>query len=140
MSRKYKQVGYQDSGEKSESSRPQQQSPRFREGPRSPRMPGMRNAVKCALCGASLPRSFDEITYGTTCPNCSADLHTCKNCVYFNPSSRFECTQPVERRVAPKDKRADCEHFQIRTVVEKITTSSKQSPTDARSAFENLFK
>lgn len=142
MSRKYRQPGYQDhdrNGEESASRRSER--PRtFRDGPRSPRMPGMQRVIKCAMCGKRLPPGLDEITYATQCPECAADLHTCKNCVFFNPAARFECEQPIPKRVSPKDRRNDCEFFEVRSTVERETTSGKLSPADARQAFENLFK
>ncbi len=150
MSRKYRQAGYQDSGPK-ERLQPQrsERSPLHREGPRSPKMPGLGRVVKCAMCGLKLPPNFEEIAYTSQCPRCSADLHTCRNCVFFNPASRFECEQSIPRRVSPKDKRADCDFFEVRSTVEKITSSitsnagisaGPQNSDDARTAFENLFK
>ncbi len=139
MSRKYRQQGYQDHKQEPERSR-QQRANTFRDGPRSPRMPGLKKALKCALCGTRLPLSFDEVSLDSRCSNCGADLHSCKHCVHFDPSSRFECTQPITKRVNPKNLRADCAFFEIRTTVEKDVSSSQDSPKDARAAFENLFK
>ena len=101
----------------------------------------MTTVVKCAICGGRIKTAIDEISLESRCPKCSADLHTCKNCSFFDPASRFECAQPVLKRIFPKDKRADCEYFEIRTIVEKVTTSSdSRNPDDARAAFEDLFK
>lgn len=140
MSRKYRQVGYQDQTERRQEKSPPPSRRSSREGPRSPRMPGFHNVMRCALCGTSLPPSFGDITFSSQCPKCQADLHTCKNCVYFDPSSRFECTQPIPERIPRKDVRNTCEFFEARTTVEKITTSTTSKPVDARTAFENLFK
>jgi hypothetical protein len=142
MSQKYRQQGYQDFDRKVSEPRRSPRNSASREGPRSPRMPGMRKVVKCANCGTAVSPKLGEITPAVQCPKCSADLHSCKNCAYFDPGARFECSQPITQRVSPKDKSADCELFEIRSSVEKITTSSqaKVDPTDARDAFENLFK
>jgi predicted RNA-binding Zn-ribbon protein involved in translation (DUF1610 family) len=140
MSPKYRQPGYQDRREESERKPSTERRRVERDGPRSPRMPGMTRVIKCALCGTRLPLNFDEISYSSECPQCGADLHSCKNCVFFNPTSRFECEQPIKERIAPKDKRANCEFFEIRSTVEKEVTSSRQGPVDARKAFEDLFK
>ncbi len=138
MTRKYRQQGYQDSPGRTEPRR-RERSAVSREGPRSPKMPGLRRVIKCAMCGGKLPLSFDEVRLTSQCTRCSADLHSCKNCVFFNPTSRFECEQPISGRISPKDKRADCEFFEIRSSVEKITTNT-QTTVDPRQAFENLFK
>lgn len=141
MSRKYRQSGYQDQSEKREQ-RKRPEPAKRREGPRSPRMPGLREAVRCAMCGAVIRTDIDEIAFASNCDSCGAALRCCKNCVYFDPASRFECTQPIPERISPKDKRNSCQFFQIRTTVEKIITSSqsRQAPRDARQAFEDLFK
>jgi len=139
MSRKYRQQGYQDRNREPDRTR-QQRTSTFRDGPRSPQMPGLKKALKCAICGTRLPLSFDEISLDSRCSSCGADLHSCKHCVHFDPSSRFECTQPVTKSIRPKDARADCDFFEIRTTVEKDVSSSQSRPTDARAAFEDLFK
>ena len=139
MSRKYRQNGYQDNDERKE--RNNSRSPRtFREGPRSPRMPGMEQVIRCSNCGAKIPKaSSDDIELKSQCPKCEAYLHTCKHCAYFDPSRQFECTQSVSKRIERKDLPANCEFFDIRTTVEKITSTSSNAPASARDAFENLF-
>jgi len=104
-------------------------------------MPGFHQVVRCAMCGVALPASFGEITPLSQCPKCKADLHTCKNCVFFDPSTRFECSQPIAVRVIRKDAQNGCETFEIRSTVEKQITSSSPRPSlDPREAFERLFK
>ncbi len=145
--KKYRQPGYGDGSERSERRQKERKprSPSSREGPRSPRMTGFHKVVRCAMCGASLPTSFDEVTYTSKCLKCEADLHTCKNCVHFDPTARFECTEPIPERVPKKDMGNMCDFFETRTAVEKVvssqrTTSTESSPTDPREAFERLFK
>ncbi|MFQ5929088.1 MAG: hypothetical protein ACE5MK_05275 [Acidobacteriota bacterium] len=139
MGRKYRQPGYEEGSEERRESRRSRGKP-LREGPRSPRMAGFHKVMRCAMCGTHLPPSFTDVTFSSRCPKCGTDLHTCKNCVYFDPSSRFECTQPIPEWIPRKDVRNDCQYFEARTTVEKITTSGSQKPQDAREAFENLFK
>ena len=139
MSRKYKQAGYQDQGGKSQLRR-HSGAKLKRDGPRSPRMPGFQEVVRCATCGTKLPAGLSEVSTSTQCPKCKAALHTCRNCTYLDPGSRFECTQPISKRVVSKNIKNNGEFFQSRTTVEKITTSGAEKPADARQAFENLFK
>jgi len=74
------------------------------------------------------------------CSKCGLALHSCKMCVHFDPSSRFECRQPIPARVFPKDGPNHCSFYEIRQAVERETTSGGVRATDARQAFENLFK
>jgi hypothetical protein len=137
--RKYRQRGYMDSARESprEQQRPKpQQKPAEREGPRSPRMMAFGQAVKCAACGAKAPTN---IALDSSCPNCNAPLHTCRQCTYFDPGAHFECSsKSITTRIVNKNARNTCELFVPRTVVERETSSG--APTDARQAFAKLFK
>jgi hypothetical protein len=160
MERKYGQRGYQDNdrdrGER-EREKPREKpkgGPRgskAREAPRPMKMPGFQEVLRCALCGTIVPPPVD-IQHESQCPKCKADLHSCKNCRHFDTSAQFECTQPIPERITKKDLRNKCEFFMARTSIERETRDSgggggangQQTPpikpSDARSAFDNLFK
>jgi predicted RNA-binding Zn-ribbon protein involved in translation (DUF1610 family) len=138
--RKYRQRGYQDSGGETQKRQEKPSAPKkdLTFGPRPLNMPGTRTVSRCAECGAlleNLSQSFGQ------CPKCGFELHSCKQCEHFDPSSRFECNQPIPERISPKDKRNNCSFFSMRVRLEKETSSKQaQRPNDARQAFENLFK
>jgi hypothetical protein len=137
--RKYRQSGYMEN-DRSREQRPKQSQqqpkpPREREGPRSPRMMAFGEKVKCSACGATVQAN---VSFDATCPKCKADLHTCRQCTFFDPGARFECRKPITAKIVNKGGRNTCELFASRTVVERETSSGK--PTDARQAFANLFK
>jgi hypothetical protein len=136
--RKYRQRGYMDNDREPERQKQQstpQSKPRDREGPRSPRMMAFGETVKCTSCGAKAPTA---IHLETTCLKCRADLHTCRQCTFFDPGARFECSKSVPKRIVNKNARNPCELFAPRTVVERETSSG--APTNARDAFAKLFK
>jgi hypothetical protein len=158
MERKYGQRGYQDTGREQgerEREKPREKpkgGPRgskAREAPRPMNMPGFQEVLRCSLCGTIVPPPVD-IQHESRCPKCKADLHSCKNCRYFDTSAQFECTQPIAERITKKDLRNKCEFFMARTSIERETrdsggggtgpTTPTAKPSDARSAFENLFK
>ena len=124
-----------DSDREPQRPKPQQSKPPDREGPRSPRMMAFGEKVKCALCGAQAPTS---INIASSCPKCNGDLHTCRQCTYFDPGAHFQCSKPIKVRIVDKNARNTCELFVARTVVERETSSG--APTDARQAFAKLFK
>lgn len=155
MAAKYRQPGYQDSDRperaREDKPRPQSLRPQPKEkpgpvplarrdysmGPRPVKMPGTREVSRCANCGTVL----NEIPPQGLCPKCGFELHSCKQCMYFDPGSRFECMQPIKERIAKKDARNDCTFYEIRVTREKETsTPAPARPSDARQAFENLFK
>lgn len=139
---KYRQHGYQDSGGKRErqesSERGERPARKDTFGPRPVQMPGTRAVSRCAQCGALLP---DGVEPSGQCPKCGAALHSCRQCTYFDTSSRFECSQPILERIPRKDERNNCTFYSMRVRVEKETSTPKAArPQDARQAFENLFK
>jgi hypothetical protein len=143
--RKYRQRGYQDDprdrerpGQGSSNQAKREQAPRGQPplAPKTPNMPGFHDVVRCARCGNVLspPIGFD-----TRCERCGSELHSCAQCAHFDTGSRFECTQPIEARITPKDAKNACTFFAARVTMERETKSSGQAPT-ARQAFDDLFK
>ncbi len=138
MSRKYRQQGYQDD-DRGAGGRRGPSGPRPpREGPRG-RGLGKPTATvfKCARCGT---RVLDpEVAVDATCGECGSDLHSCTNCTYFDSSAPKECRQPIEARIAKKAQRNECGLFQAKTVQEFASDSGGPAPSDAKSAFDDLF-
>ncbi len=153
MAAKYRQHGYQDR-DREPRGEPRSEKPRKAPeerksgpaerrkwdhalGPRPVNLPGTRAVSRCAQCGTVL----QGMTSDGKCPKCGFELHSCKQCTYFDPGSRFECMQPVKERVAKKDARNECPSYEMRVTREKETsTPASLRPSDARAAFDNLFK
>ncbi|HEY1464651.1 MAG TPA: hypothetical protein VGF44_14635 [Terriglobales bacterium] len=149
---KYRQRGYQDD-RKEEPKQKSSQGPSAPKrdntfGPRPLQMAATRAVSRCSQCGTLL----QGIDPNGKCPKCGFELHACKQCTQFDPSSRFECAEKVPERISPKDKKNNCAFYSMRVMLEKETSSSTSgsaSPAkpggsnrvqDARQAFENLFK
>ena len=103
-----------------------------------------------------------DIDFKGKCPKCGAALHCCKQCSYFEPSTRFQCLKPVPVRIAVKDQGNECTLLQNRVSPWRAMTvhppasggyghsngSSVPAPniaaprnaSDARAAFDSLFK
>ena len=158
--RKYGQRGYMDSDRPSGGSgnrgddRPRDRGPRPPldiTGPRLPRMVENVTASRCYNCATPLPPGMD---FSGTCPKCHVELHCCKQCSYFEPSTRFQCLKPIPVRLAYKDKQNECTFFRARVTVardsapaaasrpaaERMETNPPKTANDARIAFDNLFK
>lgn len=144
--RKYRQRGYQDSdardrdrasGRTGPEGGPPPRPSRYDrpEGPRTPNMPGFKTIVRCHRCGTVVTTA---ILATTSCAKCGSALHSCAQCLSFNPAARYECSQSIKARIAPKDAFNTCELFEPRTRVERETGSTQQS--SARNAFDDLFK
>lgn len=119
--RKYKQSGYNESGNSTGNGN--QQKPRQPQGPRpsiditGPRLPRLVQSVtasRCYSCATTLPADVD---FKGACPKCNADLHCCKQCSHFEPSTRFQCLKPIPVRIVGKDVANECEMFSARVTV-----------------------
>jgi hypothetical protein len=147
--RKYRQHGYQDGGQAARPrggpprDRPVElRDPRIARDPKVPNLPGFREVVRCARCGAL---TTTAIGMTTACDGCGTALHSCAQCASFDPSAVYECRQKIAVRVTPKDGRNDCRLFAARVQVERETgsspaTSAGREPSGARRAFDDLFK
>jgi predicted RNA-binding Zn-ribbon protein involved in translation (DUF1610 family) len=135
---KYRQPGYQDRSQEPRQKpavKPSRKDSSF--GPRPLQMPGTREVSRCSQCGALIEGIADS---AEKCPKCGFELHSCKQCAYFDPSRRFECSQPIPQRIPRKDAQNDCTFYAMRVMVEKETSTPGAKVLDARQAFENLFK
>jgi hypothetical protein len=155
--RKYRQHGYQDSGQESRDrrpgDRPKPSGPRPPidvTGPRLPRLLQNVVAARCFNCSTAVPQDVD---WKGKCPKCGTALHCCKQCAHFEPSTRFQCLKPIPVRIAGKDQANECELFSARVTVARDAAplnnnnnnanaqrDLSRSPNDARAAFNNLFK
>ena len=157
--RKYSQRGYQESGSEPRNGhdrgdRPKPSAPRPPidiTGPRLPRLVQSVTASRCFNCSSQLPPGTD---FRGTCPKCTVQLHCCKQCSHFEPSTRFQCVKPIPIRIVEKDKANECTLFSPRVTVARdavappparpvtpgLNTAPPRNASDARSAFESLFK
>lgn len=145
MAAKYRQHGYQDRDREAKPRRESVEKPPsvpparrdYSMGPKPVNLPGTHAVSRCTQCGTVL----QGMPPTGLCPKCGFELHSCKQCGFFDPGSRFECMQPVPKRIERKDVRNDCTFYEIRVAREKETsTPATLRPNDARQAFENLFK
>ena len=154
--RKYRQPGYHDSDRDNREfrDRPKTNGPKppiDLTGPRLPRLVQHVAASRCFNCSTALPPETD---LDGVCPKCNAELHCCKQCSHFEPSTRFQCLKPIPVRIAVKDKRNQCALFTARVTVAREGTANgmasappvnaappaPRNPEDARNAFNRLFK
>jgi hypothetical protein len=148
--RKYRHNGYQDGGgyssqKPSRPSGPPQElfRPQRLEGaPRGRTAGGFGpEAFKCNKCG-ELQNMLGELTPDSSCMKCSADLHTCGNCRFFDTTTLWECRENIPARVTGKHARNECTFFSPKIVKDLSAdkTRAPQTPDDARKAFDALFK
>ena len=159
--RKYRQRGYSDSpappngyssGQKPNFAGPR--PPLDITGPRLPRLVQAVTASRCYSCSTTLPPGT---AFNGPCPKCGTQLHCCKQCSHFEPSTRFQCMKPVPARIPLKDQQNECPLFSPRVTVAREVNNPPpgnsfgrppaagggappRSASDARDAFDRLFK
>ena len=137
--RKYRQRGYQDSGSGSERRRAPQGPREKKEGPRGRGLGApTETAFRCGSCGER--QVAPEIAPDAICGKCGQPLHTCSNCQHFDTSTRWECRQTIPERIAKKTAANACPLFAPKAVQEFAKDRDRPAPTDARAAFDALFK
>ena len=73
------------------------------------------------------------------CPACSAALHCCLNCRFYDPTSHNQCNEPQAEWVRDKEKANYCDYFEPRPA--DLPSSKRETPTDdARKKWDELFK
>ena len=99
------------------------------------------SVFRCAECGEKVPNT-DEVDSESQCSKCGEDLHSCRNCSFFDTSAEKECRQPIELRVAKKRANNECSHFKPVLAVDLRGSSegTSQQGDDARKAWDALFK
>ena len=155
--RKYRQRGYHDDERRDgrvvrngeDRTRPPQ-GPRTFQDANGPRLPRLVQSVAASRCYACTTALQSDIDWKGNCPKCGAQLHCCKQCSHFEPSTRFQCLKPIPARIAYKDQANECELFKPKVTVSRDGAVAApppapmlndiRSPSDARTAFDNLFK
>ncbi|WP_191017259.1 hypothetical protein [Treponema zioleckii] len=89
----------------------------------------------CWKCKSEI--KLAEITRSSVC-ECGADLHSCKNCVFYAPGSHYDCHETVDELVKDKERANFCDSFSVKRTfsADKKTDDKAQN---ARNAFASLF-
>lgn len=96
--------------------------------------------TRCNNCSSEI-QIADQIQVTDQCTHCNTDLHTCRNCLNFDPSARDECIKPIEVRVVNKSANNLCPLFAAKVLIEKKGSGAAPKVVDSnRQAFFDLFK
>ena len=96
--------------------------------------------TRCNNCAAEI-QVMDKIQVTDKCSRCNTDLHTCRNCLNFDPSALNECVKPVKDRVVNKSGNNMCSFFEAKVLIEKKGSGASPKAEDSnRQAFLDLFK
>lgn len=144
--RKYRHRGYMDSSDqprrRTPGTTPEGEQPRIDGAPRGRGADQDKSPVfSCKKCSEEITR-LEEVRDTDSCPKCGADLHACVQCGSFDGASRFECLQHMKlgERIADKNHRNKCRFFEPSRSFNMTGIKPTGTASDARKAFEALFR
>ncbi|MDR1575387.1 MAG: hypothetical protein LBS37_05215 [Treponema sp.] len=94
----------------------------------------------CWYCGS--PVLDEPIGRSLRCAACGNDLRVCRNCRFYLPGSRGDCSESSAEAPAEKDRANFCDWFSLDPKFRKPTAGQQKDrgrASEAKSAFDNLF-
>jgi hypothetical protein len=91
----------------------------------------------CWKCGQSveLPAG-GRVGQRDSCPQCDSDLHSCRNCRFYDPGKHNQCSEPQAEWVRDKEAANYCDYFAPRLASSRASSAAE----DVRRKFDSLFK
>ncbi len=74
----------------------------------------MSDSLNCWKCGHALDDMPRHLRRRDECPACSADLHVCRMCEFYDTSVAKSCREPVAEEVTDKERANFCDYFRGR--------------------------
>lgn len=95
--------------------------------------------ANCYHCNNNLDAYLlSPVSRQDSCAKCGKDIRACKNCVFYEPNSHWECREEVSEHVLDKEKANFCDHFKLNP--NKNSQGQGKAKEDLLSAAEALFK
>lgn len=71
-------------------------------------------SLVCHKCGKPLSDTFKVmVSRSDICPNCRADIRSCKMCQFYDVKAYNECRESSADRIVEKEKANFCDYFKI---------------------------
>lgn len=90
----------------------------------------------CWKCGGALADLLLPLARLAECPQCRAQLHVCRMCVFFDITAPQQCREPIADAVTDKQRANFCGYYQIDP--NAFTAPSDQAAA-SRSQLDALF-
>lgn len=92
----------------------------------------------CWKCKKEFLRD-EKIVRTSTCPYCSADLHVCKACAFYEVGAHYDCHETIDECVTDKVRGNFCEYFSPSKTLSAKENDENEKQKSARVAFDALF-
>ena len=90
--------------------------------------------IACHACGAAI--ALEKIGARDICERCSAYLHACRQCDFYEPGAHNDCRESNAEIVADKEAGNFCDYFRVGAA----RKPDKATGGDARDQLERLFR
>ena len=97
----------------------------------------MSQKLHCWSCGAGIEDEPMPLSTYAACPQCRAQLHTCRMCRYWNPRLHSDCDEPRAESVSDREKANFCDWLVLQS--ERRTAAQAKEPAASRSELDKLF-
>lgn len=97
----------------------------------------MPDSACCWKCGASLAQLTLPLLRLDVCKACGAELHTCKQCTFYDIAVAKHCRETIAEEVRDKQRANFCDYFAINNNAFQPTASSDASRTALNELFGN---
>ncbi len=81
--------------------------------------------------------NIDKPARSDECPLCSADLHVCAACDFFEKGMHNDCRESSAEYIADKEKANFCDYFRVSK--KSAGNASSSASAAAKNAFNALF-
>ena len=92
---------------------------------------------ECFQCGLEVG-PLSGVGRRDQCLACGSDLHCCRNCTFYAPSTHNQCREPQAERQVDKERGNFCEYFRFRERMHDPLRRDDQA--DARMKLDSLFR
>ena len=92
------------------------------------------STTACHACGSAI--ALEKIGVRDVCDRCSAYLHSCRQCDFYEAGAHNDCRETNADLVADKDAGNFCDYFRVGAA----RAAGRSGTTGARDALERLFR
>jgi len=102
---------------------------------------------RCWKCDATIDLpAGGRVGSRDACRRCDSDLHSCRNCDFYDPSKNNQCSEPQAEWQRDKEAGNYCDYFRpavgppVDLAAAKGHTRAAPAVSDAKKKFDSLFK
>ena len=95
----------------------------------------------CWKCGGAIELpGGSRVGARDACPKCGTDLHSCRNCQFFDPGKHNQCAEPQAEWVRDKEAANYCDYFRPNPTLLARGSRPASKADGAKKKFDSLFK